>query len=317
MSAVLKMLCGILLFSAALVVAGCGASLAPAHTATMKPSHARPIQGLKRLLVIADHSTGNQTAHLSSSHAMATIERLGRESGAYVATLRTDIVLVTKGEVWGTGDYAKGGAKASQALTLNSFDAVLFYTNGETALTDAQKADLLAFVAKDGKGFIGVHSAAATAYDWPEYGNMLGGVFDNHPWKVAAARVIVERPDFPAMRLWHTGMTITDEHYQMRPAPYGREKVDVLASLDIRSLNLQQAGVRRADLDFPVAWIKRYGKGRVFYSGLGHTVESWDDPRVQSMYLEGIRWALGQGDVQVRPHPAPPNVLEAGVVEKR
>lgn len=283
---------------AAIVVAGSysqtAESAAAPHPAATPP---------KRLLVIADHSTGNQTAHMASSHAVATIERLGRRSGAYVATIRTDMTLVTKGEVWGTGDYAKGGPKASRAATLDHYDAVLFYTNGETGLSDEQKRDLLAFVHADGKGFIGVHSAAATAYGWPEYGRMLGGVFDNHPWKVTAARVIVERPDFPAMQGWSTGMTLTDEHYQMRAGPYSRRDVDVLARLDPQSVDLTNPGVHRADRDFPVAWIKRYGKGRVFYSGLGHTEESWDDPRVQSMLLEGIRWALGSGDGAVRPHP--------------
>jgi type 1 glutamine amidotransferase len=241
---------------------------------------------------------------MSSSHAVATIERLGRVSGAYVATIRTDMALVTKGEVWGKGAYAKGGPKASRASTLDRYDAVLFYTNGETDLSDAQKRDLLAFIGADGKGFVGVHSAAATAYGWPEYARMLGAVFDNHPWKVTTARIIVERPDFPAMKGWSTGMTVTDEHYQMRAAPYSRQNVDVLARLDPASLDLNNAGVRRSDRDFPVAWIKRYGKGRVFYSGLGHTEESWDDPRVQSMYLEGIRWVLGSGTGEVQPHPS-------------
>ena len=271
----------------------------------------------KRLLVIADHSTGNQTAHGASSHAVATIERLGRQSGAYVATIRTDMTLVTKGEVWGKGDYAKGGPKASRAATLDHYDAVLFYTNGETDLSDAQKRDLLAFVHAEGKGFIGVHSAAATAYGWPEYGVMLGGVFDNHPWKVTAAQIIVERPDFPAMKGWSTGMTLTDEHYQMRAAPYSRRDVDVLARLDPQSVDLGTPGVHRADRDFPVAWIKRYGKGRVFYSGLGHTDESWDDPRVQSMFLEGIRWALGSGGGEVRPHPMSDAGQRADMTEKR
>ena len=271
----------------------------------------------KRLLIIADHSSGNQTAHGASSHAVATIERLGRQSGAYVATIRTDMTLVTKGEVWGKGDYAKGGARESRAATLDHYDAVLFYTNGETDLSDAQKRDLLAFVHADGKGFIGVHSAAATAYSWPEYGQMLGGVFDNHPWKVTTARVIVERSDFPAMRGWSTGMTLTDEHYQMRAAPYSRRDIDVLARLDPASVDLSNPGVHRTDHDFPVAWIKRYGKGRVFYSGLGHTDESWDDPRVQSMFLEGIRWALGSGSGEVRPHSMSDADQSAGRTEKR
>lgn len=297
---------------AAIVVAATYAqtaeSVAAPHPAAPPP---------KRLLVIADHSSGNQTAHLSSSHAVATIERLGRQSGAYVTTIRTDMALVTKGEVWGRGDYAKGGAKASRAATLDHYDAVLFYTNGETDLSDDQKRDLLAFVGNDGKGFIGVHSAAATAYGWPEYGRMLGGVFDNHPWKVAAARIVVERPDFPAMKGWVTGMTLTDEHYQMRAAPYSRDNVDVLARLDPRGVDLTNPGVHRADRDFPVAWIKRYGKGRVFYSGLGHTDESWGDPRVQSMVLEGIRWALGSGSGEVRPHPLPAAGQRADRTEKR
>jgi type 1 glutamine amidotransferase len=103
---------------------------------------------------------------------------------------------------------------------------------------------------------------------------------------------------------WSTGMVLTDEHYQMRAAPYSRRTIDVLARLDPSSVDLANPGVNRADRDFPVAWIKRYGRGRVFYSTLGHTDESWDDPRIQSMYLEGIRWALGSGRDEVRPHAA-------------
>lgn len=263
----------------------------------------RPPTIPKRLLVIADHSTGNQTAHASASHAVAVIERLGRETGAYVTTIRTDMTLVTKGEVWGKGAYAKAGPRASRAETLNDYDAVLFYTNGETDLSDEQKRDLLGFIGVDGKGFVGVHSATATAYTWPDYAEMLGGVFDNHPWKVAAARVIVERPDASAMKGWTTGMSIVDEHYQMRATGYSRGTVDVLARLDPRSLDLSVPGVHREDLDFPVAWMKRSGRGRVFYSTLGHTDASWDDPRIQSMYYQGILWALGTIPHDVRPHP--------------
>jgi type 1 glutamine amidotransferase len=261
-----------------------------------------PYAGKKRVLVIADLSSGAQAPHIGVSHAIATLERLGRESGAYIAILRTDMKLVTKGEVWGEGDYAKGGAKQSQMRNLDYFDAVLFYTNGETSLSVQQKQDLLDFIAKDGKGFIGVHTASATAYGWPEYGDMLGGTFDNHPWNVADARIVVERPDFPAMKGFTSGMTLRDEHYQMRLSPYARDKVDVLARLDPASVDLKSPNVHRKDADFPVAWIKTYGKGRVFYSGLGHTDEAWDDPRVQTMFVEAIRWAIN-GGATPKPHP--------------
>ena len=260
-----------------------------------------PYAGRKRLLVVADLSTGNQIAHLATSHAIATIEKLGRESGAYVAILRTDTDLVTKGEVWGTGEYAADGPRRARMHNLDYFDAVLFYTNGETRMTEAQKRDLLDFIGKDGKGFIGVHTAAITAASWPEYAEMLGGFFDNHPWNVASARIVVERPDSPIMRGFSTGMELVDEHYQLLPQPYDRSKVDVLARLDPTSVDLADADVHRADADFPVAWIKPYGNGRVFYSYLGHTDAAWDDPRVQTMYLEAIKWAIGGGETP-RPH---------------
>jgi type 1 glutamine amidotransferase len=92
--------------------------------------------------------------------------------------------------------------------------------------------------------------------------------------------------------------------YQYR-APYSRDKVDVLASLDARKLDLTNKSVHRTDRDFPLAWVKNYGKGRVFSSTLGHTDAAWDDPRVQSIYLEGIKWVLRLTDAPVKPHPVP------------
>jgi uncharacterized protein len=267
-----------------------------------------PYAGQKKVLIVADLHTGNQIAHDAVSHAIATLERLGRDSGAYVAYLRTDTALVTKGEVWGTGDYAKGGSRAARGRNLDYFDAVVFYTNGETEMTAQQKADLLAFVREDGKGFVAAHTATASFYGWPEYGEMVGGFFDNHPWNVFDAPVIVERPEFPGLRNLPSALVLRDEMYQYR-APYSRANVDVLARLDERKLDLTNPNVKRSDQDFPIAWIKRYGNGRVFSSTLGHSDASWDDVRVQQIYLEGIKWVLRLTDTEVRPHPkaaAPP-----------
>jgi uncharacterized protein len=262
-----------------------------------------PYAGNKKVLIVGDLHTGNQIAHDAVSHAMATLEHLGRESGAYIAFLRTDTQLVTKGDVWGSGDYAKGGSKQVRGRNLDYFDAVVFYTNGETEMTPEQKRDLLAFVHEDGKGFVAVHSATASFYMWPEYGEMVGGYFDNHPWNVFDAPVIVERPEFPAMQHLPHELILRDEMYQYR-VPYSRDRVDVLASLDASKLDLTRQGVNRTDQDFPIAWIKTYGKGRVFSSTLGHSDQSWDDPRVQTLYLEGIKWVLRLTNGEVKPHPA-------------
>ena len=263
-----------------------------------------PYAGKKKVLIIGDIHTGAQIAHDGVSHAMATLEHLGRESGAYVAFIRTDTQLLTKGEVFGSGDYAKGGSKQARGRNLDYFDALVFYTNGSPPMTDEQKRDVLSFVRDDGKGFVAVHTATATFYDWPEYGVMVGGYFDNHPWMVFEAPVVVERPDFPGWKSLPHELTMRDEMYQYK-APYSRDQVDVLASLDASKLDLTNKNVHRTDHDFPIAWVKNYGKGRVFSATLGHTDASWDDPRVQQIYLEGIKWVLRMTDAQVKPHPAP------------
>jgi type 1 glutamine amidotransferase len=263
-----------------------------------------PYAGKKKVLIIGDIHTGAQIAHDGVSHAMATLEHLGRESGAYVAFIRTDTQLLTKAEVFGSGDYARGGSKQARGRNLDYFDALVFYTNGSPPMTDEQKRDVLSFVRDDGKGFVAVHTATATFYDWPEYGVMVGGYFDNHPWNVFEAPVVVERPDFPGWKSLPHEFTTRDEMYQYK-APYSRDQVDVLASLDASKLDLTNKNVHRTDHDFPIAWVKNYGKGRVFSSTLGHTDASWDDPRVQQIYLEGIKWVLRMTDAQVKPHPAP------------
>jgi uncharacterized protein len=245
----------------------------------------------KRLLAIGEVK-GFQ--HDSVSHALATIERLGRESGLYETYIRTDTQLVTKQKI------AAGNAK-----NLNHFDAVLFYTTGELDMDDQQKKDLLSFVHDDGKGFIGVHSAIDTFYKWPEYGEMVGGYFNEHPWGTFDAPVIVERPDFPAMKAFPKAFVIHDEIYQPKD-PYSRDKVDVLARLDASKLKLDNPRVHRSDKDFAVAWVKNYGKGRVFYSTFGHTDEAWDRKDVQQMYLEAVKWTMGLTDDKIGPHPPTP-----------
>ena len=120
---------------------------------------------------------------------------------------------------------------------------------------------------------------------------MIGGYFDDHPWDVFDAPVIVEAPDFPAMKAFPPRFTIRDEIYQVKN--FSRDKVRVLARLDADRLDLHNSRVHRKDRDFPVAWAREYGKGRVFYSTFGHSDESWDRADVQKMYLEAIKWAMG------------------------
>ncbi len=242
----------------------------------------------KQLLAWADVRNGYQ--HDVISHALATIERLGYESGAYDTFIRTDSQPITKRPITFTTGTGIATGEQFLAHNLNDFDAIFFFGVREIDLTPDQRADLLSFVRDDGKGFVAAHSGATGFFSWPEFGEMLGGRFDEHPWGITDATVVVEDPQFPAMKDFPSPLVVRDEHYQLKE--FSRDKVRVLARLDAATVDLKQPLVHRTDGDFPVAWAKTYGAGRVFYSTLGHERVLWDSAPIQKMYFNAIRWAL-------------------------
>jgi type 1 glutamine amidotransferase len=224
-----------------------------------------------RVLYLSSVAPTGAFAHPSRVHAGEVIAALGQSSGAFTATVTEDL------------------GQLSPA-NLATYDAVIFFTAGNLPIGDIEKNALLQFVSS-GKGFIGVHSATDTFYDWPAYGDMIGAYFENHPWDQAAT-IRVEDQTHRSTRHLGAAFTITDELYQVRN--WSRANVHVLLSLDLTSV---PPGGTRADSDYALAWTKSYGAGRVFYSALGHHPEVWDDPRFQQHILGGIRWALGDADL--------------------
>jgi len=244
---------------------------------------------LKHVLVIGET---NGFQHDSVSAAMAFVYKMGHDTGLWDTEMRTDTELLTK---------KKLGANAKN---LDYFDCLIFAsTTGELTMDDSQKADMMSFIHDDGKGFVGIHAALDTNYKWPEYGEMIGGWFDGHPWGTFNAPIINEDPSFPAVRHFPAAFTKYDEIYQ--PKLWSRSKVHVLLSLDPTKLDYSVKNIHRDDHDFAVAWDKMYGNGRVFYSTLGHTEEAWDDPDVQKMYFEAIKWALGMTEGSTTTHDRP------------
>ena len=224
-------------------------------------------------------------AHDSVSYAMYTIAKIGEESGLFDVRFHTDTEPLTK---------RKLGANKKN---LDYFDAVFFYTQGDLPLKDEQKAALMAFVRDDGKGFLAAHSGTDSfRASWPEYVDMVGGVFNHHPWH-EEIRVNVEDRSFPATRHLDPTFEITDEIYQL--SHYSREEVHVLMSLDVDSVDLSVDSVERTDKDFALTCNSMWGRGHVFVSVLGHRTEVWDRPEIQTMWREGIRWVLGLA--QTRP----------------
>ena len=258
---------------------------------------ADPWPNSKKLLAVADVQSGFH--HDSISHALATVEQIGRKANAYVTMIRTDSQLITKGQIIGKGRYEGRGVNAR---TLDYYDAIFMLPSGFGTMTEQQKKELLAFVHDEGKGLIVGHATGVAFTDWPEYAEMVGGYMDSE--FNADAKIIVEDPAFPgAMAFGGTSFMFNDQHPVFK-APYSRDKVHVIMRLDPAALD-EKNRARRPDGDFPVVWAKQYGKGRVFNVGWGHPDTTWDDPRFQQMMLEGIKWAMGVTKADVTPKPFP------------
>ena len=239
---------------------------------------AQPPQAPKRKKMLAIGQTkGFQ--HDSTSDGLATIWKIGKETGLWDTYIRTDTQLITK---------KKLGANAKN---LDYFDAIFFYTSGELDLDDEQKQALLEFIRTDGKGFMAAHSGVDTLYSWPEYGELVGGYFDLHPWNQFNAKIVIEDSKHPATAHFPADFFLFDEIYQLKN--YSRDRVRVLMRLDVEGVDLAKNGVHRTDKDFAVSWVRNYGKGRVFVSTLGHRSEVWEMPQVQKMWLEGAKWVMG------------------------
>jgi type 1 glutamine amidotransferase len=147
---------------------------------------------------------------------------------------------------------------ALAAENLRAYDVVMFaLTSGELPLSAAQKAALLDFVTS-GHGFVGVHSATDTLYEWPDYGRLIGAYFREHPW-TQQGTVIVEAPSHPAAAGTGDRFSLLEEFYTFQENPRGR--VQVLLRIDAASVG--------ATGDYPLAWVQSFGSGRGYYNALG------------------------------------------------
>ena len=252
------------------------ASLLVAAAATAAP---------KRVLYVT-HSAG--FVHGSIPVSERVLEQVGRETGVLDVTVTQDLSRISTDG-------------------LRDVDVLFFFTSGELALSDAQKRALLDFV-RGGKGFGGVHSATDTLYTWPEYGELVGAIFNGHPW-AQEVTIDVEDPDHPAMRGLAPSFRIADEIYQVREI--SRDRVRVLMTLDTRSVDMKAPGVDRTDEDFALAWCRNYGEGRVFYTALGHGDETWLDPRFQTLIKNALLWLAREVEGDAAPRVAVPAVSGA------
>jgi hypothetical protein len=243
----------------------------------------------KALLAWADTRNG-QAQHAFTSHALAVIERLGYDSGMWDTYIRTDSHIVYNQAQKTDGTPASGGP------SLSNVDGIFFLVHREAPLADQQKTELAEFI-RSGKGLVAAHTGLTALDSWPEFAEIIGAKYGGHPIS-GPGRVINEQPTFPAAKHFPAVFDFDDEFYL--PSGLSRDKVDVLLRLD--TSNVQREGLA-PNTDYPLAWAKTYGQGRVFYSSFSHDAATWDRRDVQLMYFEAIRWALGLTEGAVQPHP--------------
>ena len=245
---------------------------APAAARSAKPKH----------ILIVTHTEGFH--HDSIPTAEEVLQQIGHQEG-----WQTELV--------NTADGVRGAITPEH---LKGVDLVIFAnTTGELPISDDGKKAFMDWL-RAGHGFVGMHAATDTLYQWPDYGKMIGGYFDGHPW-VQDVRLNVEDPRFPGARAFAEDPVINDEIYQFRN--WTRDDKHVIMSIDDASIDTSKG--KRADKDYAAAWARREGKGRVFYTSLGHRQEVWRDPRYQALILGGIRWALGLAKADVKPGVKP------------
>lgn len=179
--------------------------------------------------------------------------------------------------------HATEDASEINTESLKPYQVVVFLSTTGDVLNNEQQLAFQTYI-EDGHGFVGIHAAADTEYDWPWYGKLAGAYFLSHP-SIQEAKLFVVDNRFPATSHLGKEWVRTDEWYDYRALPDANCKV--VMKLDPTSYQ----GSKMSGSEHPISWYQTVKKGRSFYTGLGHTKESYADPRFQRHVLGGLFWA--------------------------
>lgn len=256
----------------------------------------------KRVLAWADSRNG-RAQHEYVSYALAQLQRIGRSTNAYDVIIRTDSDIIAYRPT-----MTDGKTPASGGPNLCNVDVIVYAGHRTVPLTASQKEQLVTAVRDRGVGFVSLFIGMLPNDDFPELANILGvkaaSVDVHDPFPVSP--IVNESADSPFTKhlpkVWNLP---NGSGYQ--PDFYSRDAMQVLLRKDLSGL-APVAKYTRTDGDYPLAWIKMYGKARVFVSSIGNSDTLWDNNDLLKMYDEAIRWSLGLTQYDVKPHPLPAGV---------
>lgn len=257
-----------------------------------------PEKAVKKKILVFSKTNGFR--HASIETGKIALTQMGESTGAFEAVVSDDMKNFDKENI------EKFDAICFLSTTQNVFapnkDEHSKMTEEEKKmapdLEKARKANFMNFIAS-GKGFIGIHAATDTCYEWPEYGMMIGGYFDGHPWG-ANMEVSIKADEKNKSHALLNGvipeageLRFNEEIYQHKD-PYDSEKMTRLLRLDADASQKPGGGIKRKDNDFGVSWVKPHEKGRVYYCSLGHNDHIYWNKHVLRHYYAGILYALGE-----------------------
>lgn len=252
----------------------------------------------RKLLVF---SRTNGFRHQSIVTGKLALSEMGKKTGAFEAVISDELSNFEKDKI------SEFDAICFLSTTQNPFspfkDALKKMSDEEKEAAKTYelqlKENLMAYV-KAGGGFVGIHAATDTFYEWPEYGEMINGYFDGHPWNAGSQVNIYVEPGqekHPLAAMFNgERLDFKEEIYQFK-APYDSSKVHMLLRLDPEK-SAKVKG-KRQDNDYGVAWARNWDKGRVFYCSIGHNHDMFWHPEVLRHYLAGIQWATGDFKVEL------------------
>lgn len=264
------------------------------------PSEAYAKPGKPRKLLVFSRTNGFR--HASIVTGKLALTEMGEKTGAYETVVSDELSNFEKDKI---GEF---DAICFLSTTMNPFspfkDELLKMSDAEKAaaveLEMRLKENLMAYV-KGGGGFIGIHAATDTFYEWAEYGQMINGYFNGHPWGAGSSVNIYVEPgkeEHPLAEMFGgERLEFKEEIYQFKD-PYDSAKVEMLLRLDPEKSE-KVSGMNRKDNDYGVAWARNWEKGRIFYCSLGHNHEIYWHPKVLRHYLAGIQWAMGDYKVEL------------------
>ena len=230
------------------------------------------------------------------THAMKT---LGEKTGAFEPVVSDDVSV-----------FLPDSIRRFDAIVLNNASQKWITPSDEamTKLKDHGDKEVVEKLlrrsftewVKSGGGIVALHYAIGANGHWPEFKEMLGAGYWGHPWNEEVA-VKVEEPDHPLVAAFDgKDFRVAEEIFQFRE-PYSRSKLRVLLSLDTKNTNMTVKWIHRKDGDFALAWVRPYGKGRVFYTAFGHRAEIYSNPKLLQFYLDGIQFATGDLEAPMTP----------------